>query len=42
MSKVEMSAFGSAKLSLFERGQDGGKGHYHYEAEGFKAVTRDW
>jgi hypothetical protein len=41
MSNVEMSYFGGAKLFRVRRRQDGGKGHYHDEAEGVEAVTHD-
>jgi len=41
MSKIEMSYFGGAKLSRLRRRQDGGKGHYHDEAEGVKTAACD-
>jgi hypothetical protein len=36
-----MSGFENAKLSYFEGGQIGRKGHYHAESEGVEEVTRN-
>jgi len=36
-----MSGLKDARLILFEKGQDGRKGHYHAEAEGTEAVACD-
>lgn len=39
-SKIEMSYSGSCYTDSFKRRrQDGRKGHYHGEAEGFKAAN---
>jgi hypothetical protein len=41
ISKVEMSGLRSAKLPVFGRRQDGGKGHYHGKAKGTEEIARD-